>query len=240
MINDEIWVSVNGTNGLYDSAALKFQKNGTLKASIFYDNQYISRLLIDSTDKIQINANSANVELYGSATIIGSLSGSGLQMVTVDNNGILGKQAIPSGGGGFTSLTALLANTSGQFSGSMYNSSGGYYINGTSALAGGMKYYATGSSQGIEIYNSSSSSIRLNEGDIEIYAFGGIKFNTAFLDLGGSRVALDSVIFDFVVSSLSVSTGQFVLFEKQSDGTYDFKRVIKQTVGGVNNVLVVA
>jgi hypothetical protein len=91
---------LNATNGIIDSAALRFQQNGNTKASIYYDNQFVTRFIIQSSERIQINANTQTVELYGSSTIIGSLAGTGTRMVVADTNGVLSTQAIPTGGGG--------------------------------------------------------------------------------------------------------------------------------------------
>lgn len=102
---------LNSATGISDSAALRFQKNGTTMASIYYDNEFIERLRIESSKKIQIDANSQSVGLYGTSTIIGSLSGIGTRMVVADATGVLSTQAIPSGGIGTIDQVLAAGNT---------------------------------------------------------------------------------------------------------------------------------
>jgi len=91
-------IILNGTNSVFDSAAIMFYKNGAEKGKLHYDNQFVERLRLSSTSIIQIES-SVSVGLYGTSTIIGSLSGTGTRMVVSDASGVLSTQAIPSGGG---------------------------------------------------------------------------------------------------------------------------------------------
>jgi hypothetical protein len=90
-------IILNGTNSVFDSAAIMFYKNGAEKGKLHYDNQFVERLRLSSTSIIQIES-SVSVGLYGTSTIIGSLSGTGTRMVVADASGVLSTQAIPSGG----------------------------------------------------------------------------------------------------------------------------------------------
>jgi hypothetical protein len=68
--------------------------------------------------------------IYAPSLKIGHMSGSGLQMVTVDNNGMLGKQAIPSGGGGGGTSLAATQIAFGSGSNTVTSSSDFIYSNG--------------------------------------------------------------------------------------------------------------
>jgi hypothetical protein len=231
---------LNATNGLYDSAALKFQKNGTLKASIFYDNEYISRFLIDSTDKIQINANSANVELYGSATIIGSLSGSGLQMVTVDNNGILGKQAIPSGGGVGTIDQVLTAgNTSYERTFNLQNSTLNPYIHFKNN-SGVLKGVIIHNDNVLSFSASTGNKLRLFGSDLELI---GTNINIGYpniaelINIQGTPFKFSYL--DFFGGTYSPSNGDKILLTyNASKGAFVLQKINTYTSGGITYLTV--
>jgi hypothetical protein len=117
-------IILNGTNSVFDSAAIMFYKNGAEKGKLHYDNQFVERLRLSSTSIIQIES-SVSVGLYGTSTIIGSLSGTGTRMVVADASGVLSTQAIPSGGigtidqvlaAGYTAVNKTMQMQGGQIS----------------------------------------------------------------------------------------------------------------------------
>ena len=181
----------------------------------------------------------------GTGISVSTLTGDGVRMVVAAANGVLSTQAIPSGGGGFTNLTDLLANTSGQFSGSMYNSSGGYFINtATYDFFGGMDYLNEVGG-GIQIYSVAGGlgspwpNIQLTLDSVNIVAPSTVSFSSNTFEVSSYDIKLSGTFIDFNTSALSVPTGGFIVLERQSSGKYLAKRAQKQTVGGVNNVLVV-
>jgi hypothetical protein len=103
-------IILNGTNSVFDSAAIMFYKNGAEKGKLHYDNQFVERLRLSSTSIIQIES-SVSVGLYGTSAIIGSLSGTGTRMVVADATGVLSTQAIPSGGIGTIDQVLAAGNT---------------------------------------------------------------------------------------------------------------------------------
>ena len=123
-------IILNGTNSVLDSAAIMFYRNGVEKGKLYYDNQFLTldRLRLTSTSKIQILSEDS-VGLYGTSTIIGSLSGTGTRMVVADATGVLSTQAIPSVSIGNIDQVLAAGNTSTEKTFNFQNTDTNAYLN---------------------------------------------------------------------------------------------------------------
>jgi hypothetical protein len=163
-------IILNGTNSVLDSAAIMFYRNGVEKGKLYYDNQFLTldRLRLTSTSKIQILSEDS-VGLYGTSTIIGSLSGTGTRMVVADASGVLSTQAIPSGGIGTIDQVLAAGNTSINKSFNMQN--GGLFFNSQNgSLVGGISgsSFLDGSPASLSISTATNIMMQITAGSFNV------------------------------------------------------------------------
>jgi hypothetical protein len=182
-------IILNGTNSVFDSAAIMFYKNGAEKGKLHYDNQFVERLRLSSTSIIQIES-SVSVGLYGTSTIIGSLSGTGTRMVVADASGVLSTQAIPSGGIGTIDQVLAAGNTSINKSFNMQN--GGLFFNSQNgSLVGGISgsSFLDGSPASLSISTATNIMMQITAGSFNVISENviiGIPNTTGLINLQGT------------------------------------------------------
>jgi hypothetical protein len=178
-------IILNGTNSVFDSAAIMFYKNGAEKGKLHYDNQFVERLRLSSTSIIQIES-SVSVGLYGTSTIIGSLSGTGTRMVVADATGVLSTQAIPSGGIGTIDQVLAAGNTA--FDKNLVIKNGGVFFTS-------QNNQSIGNLAGVSQLNGSPESIRLTAASnvsMEFYA-GILNLVSASINIGPTSTSLVNI-----------------------------------------------
>jgi hypothetical protein len=182
-------IILNGTNSVFDSAAIMFYKNGAEKGKLHYDNQFVERLRLSSTSIIQIES-SVSVGLYGTSAIIGSLSGTGTRMVVTDASGVLSTQAIPSGGIGNIDQVLAAGNTSINKSFNMQN--GGLFFNSqNNSLVGGISgsSFLDGSPASLSISTATNIMMQISAGSFNVISENvtiGIPNTTGLINLHGT------------------------------------------------------
>jgi hypothetical protein len=184
-------IILNGTNSVLDSAAIMFYRNGVEKGKLYYDNQFLTldRLRLTSTSKIQILSEDS-VGLYGTSTIIGSLSGTGTRMVVADATGVLSTQAIPSGGIGNIDQVLAAGNTSINKSFNMQN--GGLFFNSqNNSLVGGISgsSFLDGSPASLSISTATNIMMQITAGSFNVISENviiGIPNTTGLINLQGT------------------------------------------------------
>ena len=178
-------IILNGTNSVFDSAAIMFYKNGAEKGKLHYDNQFVERLRLSSTSIIQIES-SVSVGLYGTSAIIGSLSGTGTRMVVADASGVLSTQAIPSGGIGTIDQVLAAGNTA--FDKNLVIKNGGVFFTS-------QNNQSIGNLAGVSKLDGSAESIRLTAAanvSMEFYA-GILNLVSASINIGPTSTSLVNI-----------------------------------------------
>ena len=96
----------SGSNVLSSSGSFRYIQDRVMQINRNTDNYFFAfGYNFGLTEAVITSENGLGgygvpMAIYAPSLKVAQLGGAGLQMVTVDNNGILGKQAIPSGGGG--------------------------------------------------------------------------------------------------------------------------------------------
>jgi hypothetical protein len=180
-------IILNGTNSVLDSAAIMFYRNGVEKGKLYYDNQFLTldRLRLTSTSKIQILSEDS-VGLYGTSTIIGSLSGTGTRMVVADATGVLSTQAIPSVSIGNIDQVLAAGNTA--FDKNLVIKNGGVFFTS-------QNNQSIGNLAGVSQLNGSPESIRLTAASnvsMDFYA-GILNLVSASINIGPTSTSLVNI-----------------------------------------------
>jgi hypothetical protein len=212
-------IILNGTNSVFDSAAIMFYKNGAEKGKLHYDNQFVERLRLSSTSIIQIES-SVSVGLYGTSTIIGSLSGTGTRMVVADATGVLSTQAIPSGGIGTIDQVLAAGNTSTEKTFNFQNTDTNAYLNfknNSGTLKGQILHLP--SFNIIEFSSTTGNKLQLKSGsDLDLLGSNinvGYPYSNGFVNINGTPFKL--AYSDFWAGTYTPALGDKVLFSYDSD-----------------------
>jgi hypothetical protein len=199
-------IILNGTNSVLDSAAIMFYRNGVEKGKLYYDNQFLTldRLRLTSTSKIQILSEDS-VGLYGTSTIIGSLSGTGTRMVVADATGVLSTQAIPSVSIGNIDQVLAAGNTSTEKTFNLQNSTNAYlsFKNNSGALKAQILHVPTFNT--VEFNSTSGNKLQIMSGtDLDLY---GININMGYSNTTG-KIGLQGTPFNFNLSAQNLGMGE--------------------------------